>query len=160
MSVDLLEPARLWLLLVVAALGIVWFITLRWRRTATLRFTQVELLDQVAPRRPQWRRYVVAAIQLLGLTVAVVAIARPVDRGTEVLTSEGQILMLLDVALSMDADDVDPNRLAAAQEAALEFIRAVDDGVEVGLISFSGTVAVEVAPTRDRGFSERAVEDL
>jgi Ca-activated chloride channel family protein len=160
MNIDLLEPARLWLLLVVAALGIVWFITLRWRRTATLRFTQIELLDQVAPRRPQWRRYVVAAIQLVGLAVAVVAIARPVDSGTEILTSEGQILMLLDVSLSMDADDVDPNRLAAAQEAALEFIRAVDEGVEVGLISFSGTVAVEVAPTLDRGVLERAVEDL
>ena len=159
MNLDFLEPGRLWLLLVVAALGVLSFATVRWRRGATLRFTQIELLDQVAPRRPQWRRYVVAGLQLLGLAVAVGAVARPVDRGTETLTSEGRILMLFDVSLSMDADDVDPNRLAAAQEAAREFIGAVDDGVEVGLVSFSGTVAVEVNPTLDRDALTRAVDD-
>ena len=107
MSLDVLEPGRLWLLLVVVALGILAFASVRWRRGATLRFTQIELLDQVAPRRPQWRRYVIVGLQLLGLAVAVVAVARPIDRGTETLTSEGRILMLFDVSLSMDADDVD-----------------------------------------------------
>jgi Ca-activated chloride channel family protein len=160
MNLDFLEPGRLWLLLAVAGLGVLSFATVRWRRGATLRFTQIELLDQVAPRRPQWRRYVVAGLQLLGLAVAVGAVARPVDRGTETLTSEGRILMLFDVSLSMDADDVDPNRLAAAQEAAREFIRAVDDGVEVGLVSFSGTVTVEVNPTLDRDARERAGDDF
>ena len=119
-----------------------------------------DLLDQVAPRRPQWRRYVVAGVQLLGLAVAVVAVARPVDRDTEFLTSDGRILLLFDVSLSMDADDVDPSRLAAAQEAAREFIGAVDDDVEVGLVSFSGTVSVEVDPTLDRATLERAIDDL
>lgn len=156
----LLEPARLWLLLVVALLGVLSVATVLWRRRATLRYTQIDVLDQVVPQRPQWRRYVVTGLQLLGLAVAVVAIARPVDRSTERIASEGRILMLFDVSLSMDADDVDPNRLDAAKDAAREFIIAVDDAVEVGLVSFSGTVAVEVNPTLDRGVLERAIDDL
>lgn len=156
----LLEPARLWLLLVVALLGVLSVATVLWRRRATLRYTQIDVLDQVIPQRPQWRRYVVTGLQLLGLAVAVVAIARPVDRSTERIASEGRILMLFDVSLSMDADDVDPNRLDAAKDAAREFIIAVDDAVEVGLVSFSGTVAVEVNPTLDRGVLERAIDDL
>ena len=83
MSTDFLAPGWLWLLVVVAGLGVASGGVLRWRKTATVRFTQVELLDRVAPSRPRWRRHVVAALQLLGLAAAVVAVARPVERSVE-----------------------------------------------------------------------------
>ena len=112
MSTDFLAAGRLWLLLVVVALAVAYVVVLRWRSKATVRFTQMDLLDQVAPRRPRWRRHVVAAIQLLGLTAAVIAIARPVDRTTERTESEGRILVLFDVSLSMQATDVEPDRVS------------------------------------------------
>jgi Ca-activated chloride channel family protein len=160
LTTDFLAPGRLWLLLVVAALAVAYLVALRWRRTATVRFTQVDLLDRVAPRRPRWRRHVVAALQLAGLALAVVAIARPVDRDVERTRSEGRILLLFDVSLSMEADDVDPNRLEAAKDAARTFVDEVDDGVEVGLVSFAGSVRVEVDPTLDRDRLIGRIDDL
>ena len=160
MSTDFLAPGRLWLLLLVAALAIAYLAVLRWRRTVTVRFTQVDLLDKVAPQRPSWRRHVVAALMLLGLGLAVVATARPVDRSTENTTSDGRILVLFDVSLSMMADDVDPDRFVAAQVAARDFVDEVDDGVEVGLVSFSGIVTVEVDPTLDRVSMQRGIDNL
>ena len=160
MSTDFLAPGRLWLLAVVAALGIGYLVVLRWRRTTTVRFTQVDLLDKVAPRRPRWRRHVVAVLMLVGLAFAVVATARPVERSTEETTSEGRILVLFDVSLSMMAEDVDPDRFVAAQQAAQTFVDEVDPGVEVGLVSFSGTVTTEVDPTLDRGAMRRGIENL
>jgi Ca-activated chloride channel family protein len=160
MSTDFLAPGRLWLLLLVVALGVAYVAVLRWRRTATIRFTQVDLLDKVAPRRPRWRRHVVAVLMLLGLAFAVVATARPVERSTESVTSDGRILVLFDVSLSMMADDVDPSRFVAAQEAARNFVGEVDDRVEVGLLSFSGTVTVEVDPTLDRSVINRGIDNL
>jgi Ca-activated chloride channel family protein len=160
MSTDFLAGNRLWLLLLVLALAVGYVAVLRWRRAATVRFTQVDLLDKVAPKRPRWRRHVVAVLMLLGLTFAVVAIARPVERTTETTTSDGRILLLFDVSLSMMADDVDPDRFVAAQEAARDFVAAVDDGVEVGLVSFSGDVSVEVDPTLDRDAVERGIDNL
>lgn len=160
MSTDFLAPGRLWLLLVPLGLAVLYVVVLRWRRTATIRFTQVELLDKIAPARPRWRRHVVAALQLAGLAVAVVAIARPVERTTESVSSDGRILVLFDVSLSMLADDVAPTRFVAAQDAARDFVDAVDDNVEVGLISFSGTVSVDVAPTLDRDAIGRAIDNL
>ncbi len=68
--------------------------------------------------------------------------------------------MLFDVSLSMMADDVEPDRFVAAQEAARDFVAAVDDGVEVGLVSFSGDVSVEVDPTLDRDAVERGIDNL
>ena len=149
-AVEFLNPERLWWLLAVAALGIAYVAAQRWRRRAQVRFTQVDLLDRVAPSRPGWRRHVVAGIQLLGLTAGVIAIARPVSTSSERTESEGRILVLFDVSLSMMATDVDPTRLEAAKTAARDFVDQVDDDVEVGLISFSGNVAVEVDPTLDR----------
>ena len=160
MSTDFLAPERLWLLLLVVALGVAYVVVLRWRRAATVRFTQVDLLDRVAPKRPRWRRHVVAVLMLLGLAFAVVATARPVDRSTENVNSEGRILVLFDVSLSMMADDVDPDRFVAAQEAARNFVAEVDDGVEVGLVSFSGNVNVEVDPTLDRAAMDRGIDNL
>jgi Ca-activated chloride channel homolog len=160
MTIDFLAPGRLWLLIVVAALAAAYIVVLRWRRVATVRFTQLDLLDKVAPRRPRWRRHVVAAVQLVGLALAVVAVARPVERTTERTTSEGRILVLFDVSLSMDAGDVDPNRFEAARNAAREFVGEVDPGVEIGLISFSGIVTVEVDPTLDRQVMLRGIDGL
>jgi Ca-activated chloride channel family protein len=155
-----LNGGRLWWLLAVVALGAGYVATQVWGRRATVRFTQVDLLDRVAPSRPGWRRHVVAALMLLGLAAGVVAIARPVSASTERTASEGRILLLFDVSLSMMATDVEPTRLDAAKEAARQFVDQVADDVEVGLISFSGNVAVEVEPTLDRGALDEGIEDL
>jgi Ca-activated chloride channel homolog len=159
-SSDFLAPGRLWLLVVVIGLGAAYVMVLRWRRTATVRFTQADLLDRVAPQRPRWRRHVVAALMLLGLSFAVVAVARPVERSTETTMSEGRILVLFDVSLSMMAEDVEPDRFTAAQDEARSFVSEVGAGVEVGLLSFSGVVTVEVEPTLDRGAMERGIDNL
>jgi Ca-activated chloride channel homolog len=160
MTSDYLAPGRLWLLLAIPLLAIAYVVVLRWRRVAQVRFTQVDLLDEIAPRRPGWRRHVVAVLQLVGLAIGLVAIARPVDRTTERERSQGRILVLFDVSLSMMATDVEPDRFTAAQQAARDFVDEVDPDVEVGLISFSGVVDVEVAPTLDRAEMERGIDNL
>lgn len=157
---DFIAGERLWLLLVVGLVAAGYVASLTWRKAAQVRFTQVDLLDRVAPKRPRWRRHLIAGIQLIGLALAVVAIARPVERTTERTRSEGRILVLFDVSLSMEATDVEPNRLEAAKDAAREFIDEVDDDVEVGLVSFAGVVRVEVDPTLDRSRINRRIEQL
>ena len=160
MTSDFLAPGRLWLLLAIPLLAIAYVVVLRWRRVAQVRFTQVDLLDEIAPHRPGWRRHLVALLQLAGLAIGLVAIARPVDRTTERERSQGRILVLFDVSLSMMATDVEPDRFTAAQEAARDFVDEVDPDVEVGLISFSGVVNVDVSPTLDRGEMDRGVDNL
>ena len=52
-----------WLLLpgIVAALVAGYVLLLRRRRRDTIRFTNLELLDRVAPKRPGWYRHLPAA---------------------------------------------------------------------------------------------------
>ena len=159
-AMEFLNPGRLWWLLVVAALAVAYVAVQQWRRRTTLRFTAIDLLDRVAPHRPGWRRHAVAGLYLVGLAVGVVAIARPIERETVRTESEGRIVVLFDVSLSMMATDVDPSRLEAAKQAARDFVDQVDPNVEVGLISFSGVVTNEVEPTLDRDAMDRGIDNL
>jgi Ca-activated chloride channel homolog len=160
MSWDFLAPSRLWLLLVVAGLVVAYLAAQRRRAANTVRFTQIEMLEQIAPRRPGWRRHAVAGVQLAALTIGVFGVAQPVERSTTRPRSAGQIILLFDVSLSMQADDVSPNRLEAAKEAGANFVDAVDADIDVGLISFSGTVGTDVEPTTDRARLTDAIEAL
>jgi Ca-activated chloride channel family protein len=160
MSWDFLAPGRLWLLLVVASLVVAYIAAQRRRAVNTVRFTQIEMLEQIAPRRPGWRRHAVAGVQLAALTVGVLGAAQPVERSTTRPNSAGKIILLFDVSLSMQADDVAPNRLQAAKQAGVDFVDAVDADIDVGLISFSGTISTDVDPTTDRGRLTSAIEAL
>lgn len=154
---EFMHPERLWLLIVVALFAAAYVAVLRWRRAATVRFTQVDLLDRIVPRRPAWRRHVVAGVQLLGLAGGVVAIAQPFTTSLERTESEGRIVVLFDVSASMSATDVAPDRLAAAQQAATTFVDQVDADIEVGLVMFSARVTVASPPTLDRAAVNQAI---
>ncbi len=125
-----------------------------------MRFTQIEMLDQIAPKRPGWRRHAVAGVFLVALAIGVFGVAQPVERSTTRPHAAGKIMLLLDVSLSMEADDVAPSRLDAAKKAGADFVDAVDPDVEVGLISFSGTVNTDVEPTTDRTRLTKAIDAL
>ena len=60
----------------------------------------------------------------------------------------------------MCADDVDPNRITVAQEAARTFIRAQPSGARIGLVAFSGFAEVIVAPTTEKQQLLKAVDAL
>jgi Ca-activated chloride channel family protein len=65
-------------------------------------------------------------------------------------TQHETIILAMDVSGSMRAVDVQPTRLAAAQEAARAFINDQPHNVKIGVVSFAGTAAVVQAPTENR----------
>ncbi|HEY0518020.1 MAG TPA: VWA domain-containing protein, partial [Ilumatobacteraceae bacterium] len=92
--------------------------------------------------------------------IGVLGAAQPVHRSTTRPRSAGKIILLFDVSLSMAADDVPPSRLDAAKKAGADFVDAVDADIDVGLISFSGTIGTDVEPTTDRKQLTTAIEAL
>lgn len=153
------SPWWLLLLVVVAALVVGYVVLLRRRRRDTVRFTNLELLDRVAPKRPGWYRHVPAAALITALTVLTIALAGPMAEA-RVPRNRATVVLVIDVSLSMEATDVMPSRLAAAQAAAKAFAGQLTPGVNLGLVSFAGTAAVLVSPTVDREPVKRAIDGL
>ena len=158
-ALTFLAPERLLLLAAVAALAIGYLLIQRRRSRFALRFSSVELFDGVAPDRPGWRRHLPAAAIVAGLAVLVVGTARPA-LAEEIPAEMATVIVALDASLSMQADDVDPNRLAAAQDAADRFLDLVPTKVRVGLVTFSGDARVAMAPTTDRVALRRAIDRI
>lgn len=141
-----LAPGRLALLLVPVALALGYLMVQARRRRYALRFTTIEMLDQVAPDRPGWRRHVTALGLLVAVIVATLAFARPVIAG-ESYESTKLVVLAIDTSISMEAQDVPPTRVDAAREAAGVFLDSVPEGVAVGVVGFDGAARQLIAPT-------------
>lgn len=154
-----LSPTRLYGLLAVIVLALVYVALALGRRAYTVRFTNLPLLDTVAPRRPGWRRHVAATAFLLALAAMMVAWAQPAD---EVLVPKERatVVLAIDTSLSMEATDVVPSRIVAAQDAALTFVEGLPEQINVGLVTFDGVARVRVTPTTDRRPVRAAIESL
>lgn len=150
-----------WLLAAVPVLlvaaGYVWR-QLR-RRADAVRFTNVDLLRALVPKGIGWRRHAPAVVLLLAMLTLTTAMARPA-MDTKVPLERATVVLAIDVSLSMQATDVAPNRLAAAQEAAKQFVQQLPSSYNLGLVSFAKAANVLVSPTKDRDAILTGIEGL
>ena len=159
MSPSFLAPGRLWLLLLVLGL-LVGYVVLQRRRPAyAARFTELDLLASVVPRSAAWKRHVPAGLLLLSLVALTTAFARP-EADVQVPRERATVVVALDTSLSMQATDVEPDRITAARASASAFVEGLPERFNVGLVSFSGSAAVVVSPTQDHSAVVDAVQRL
>jgi Ca-activated chloride channel family protein len=150
-----------WLLAVLpvlaAAAAYAWW---QWRRIASaVRFSNVELLQAVAPHGWGRRRHLSATALLLSMLSLATAMAGP-SIETKEPVERATIILTIDVSLSMEATDVTPSRIEAAQEAAKTFVDELPASYDLGLVSFSDTAAVLVSPSKDRRTVTAAIDTL
>lgn len=144
------HPAALAALSLLPLLAALYVLAHGRRRRYTLRFTNAALLASVAGRGPGVRRHVPPALLLMGLGALLFGLAGPVLY-LEVARSNASVMLVIDVSGSMQATDVQPTRLAAAEAAARTLIDTLPANDRVGLISFNGSARLEQPPTDDRG---------
>jgi Ca-activated chloride channel family protein len=136
------------LLVVPLIVGVYWWL-LRRRRRQAVRYSSVALLRSVLPRRKRWQRHLPIALVLASLVALGLAAGRP-HMERNVPFARTSIILALDVSGSMCSTDVEPNRLAVAQEATREFVEDQPDDIRMGLVVFSGFAELAVPPTTER----------
>lgn len=146
------------LLLVPAAIGL-YVLVQRRRNRYAVRFTNVDLLANIAPKTPSWRRHVPPVLYLVAITALVIGLARP-SMVMAVPRNEATIVLTIDVSGSMQATDVDPTRLAAAKKAANQFVDQLPASFKVGLVVFSTEARIALTPTTDHGQVHDAIDNL
>jgi len=151
-----------WLLAVVPVLVLagayVW--RQRRRRAFAVRFSNVDLIRAVAPGGiGALRRHAPAVAMLVSLFVLALTLAKPAVDAKEPL-ERATVMLALDVSLSMLAEDVQPSRIAAAQQAAKEFVGQLPREFNVGLVAFAKSANVVVSPTKEHDAVVSAIDGL
>lgn len=151
--------APLWLLaLALVPIGIAGYVLARRRRQRyAIRFPAVATVREVVASTPSWERHVPSALALAAIALLGVALARP--RVThQIPTGEANMMLVTDHSGSMAAQDVQPNRLAAAVSAANTFIDQLPKTVRVGAIGFGTSPDSVQGPTANHS-EARSLED-
>lgn len=156
-GITLAHPGRLWVLVVVAALGVL--LAVRGLRRGREPFADAALLPSVAPRRVGRLRLLVPAALLLATTSLSVAWAQPQRDATEE-RDRATIVIALDTSSSMLATDVSPDRFTVATSAAKDFIEALPEDIEVGLVVFNKGTRLVAAPTDDHASVAARLDEL
>jgi Ca-activated chloride channel homolog len=129
------------------------------RRKRLQRFANTEMLESVAPKRPPRWRHVPTILLVLSLVLFTIAMAGP-THDVRIPRNRAVVMLVIDVSQSMRATDVSPSRMAAAQEAAKQFVDQLTPGINLGLISYAGAATVLVSPTTNRDASKNAIDKL
>ncbi|MFL0288521.1 VWA domain-containing protein [Mycobacterium sp. SMC-21] len=151
----------LYLIAVVGAVAI-YLLLRKARRKRVLRFANTELLEQVVAARPKTRsrwRHLPAVLLVVSLVFLTTAMAGP-THDIRIPRNRAVVMLVIDVSESMIATDVKPSRIEAAKSAGKTFVKGLTTGISVGLVQFSSSATMLVAPTSDHDVVARTIDTL
>ena len=145
------------LLVVPLAIGL-YVLAQRRQLPYAVRYTNLEVLASVAGGR-QWRRSVPPVIFVLALAALCVGFARPHVKSL-VERDRATVILVVDVSRSMQATDVKPTRLGAAEAGVRTFLDRAPKNLRVALIAFAGEAQIAAPPTYDHDLVRESLDSL
>ena len=145
--------------LVIVYLNILRGRTARQRNAFAAQFRGLGASQIAAARQPGARRHIPPALFLVGVTLLLVALARP-QTTVSLPRVEGTVILAFDVSGSMAADDLKPTRMDAAKAAAADFVRRQPATVQVGVVGFSDSGFMVQAPSNNQDEVLAAIDRL
>lgn len=153
--------AHLWfLVLIVMCIPVVYFLGYKLRNRRKRLFGSSVAMDRLVPHYDSIRRFWHVGLMMMSLLLLTVAALRPLyglvfDRMER---KSQQILIGLDVSLSMSAQDILPSRFSKAKQEILQLMDLLR-GDTVGLLTFSGEAIVQCPLTMDMAAFKMFLDD-
>ena len=151
-----------WFLLLLLAIPVLiagYVLVDRRRREAATGFASPQLLPSVAPRRPGFRRHAPMVLYAAAVTIAAIALARP-EATVAVPEERASVVLVTDISGSMEARDVEPARIEAVRNAALDFLDRAPDRLRIGAVAFNHSVQAIEPPRAERDEVRALLERL
>jgi Ca-activated chloride channel family protein len=156
---NFLWPGNLLLVLVVPALIAAYVWAQRRRQKYALRYASLSLVREALGKGPGRKRHIPPALFLVALFFMALGTARP-ETVVVVPVQEGTVILAIDVSGSMLAEDLKPNRMEAAKDAAKLFVAKQGPAVKLGVVAFSGDAQIVQTPTTDHDMVIAAINRL
>ena len=144
------NPEFFYLLLLLLPM-IAWYIWKQKSLGASIQFSSNMGFARIPKSWKYYFRHSVFVLQMLSLSMLIVALARPQSSNSwsNVTTKGIDIVIALDISSSMLAMDFRPNRIEAAKDVAIQFISGRTND-RIGLVIFSGESFTQCPLTTDR----------
>jgi len=155
------DPLWLWALLLVPALGALFFWAQAKRRTLLSLIVAPRLREQLASGVNPVLRGTRAVLVLLTLSLVLVALAKP-RMGTiqrEIKSNGRDVLIAIDTSRSMLATDVAPTRLQRAKLLSEDLINLLQ-GDRIGIVAFAGSSFLQAPLTLDYNAVRTTLDEL
>jgi len=142
------NPDFFWFLLI-PFIHLVWKFLMKKNENTTIAFSNTSFLPEKKTIKTRLS-FLPYLLQIISTILIVVALARPQTKNSwEEHKTEGiDIIIAMDISLSMLATDIKPNRLTAAKNIAIDFIEERKND-RVGLVVFSGESFTQCPLTTD-----------
>ncbi len=141
----------LFLLLLIPAYIFLHFHFERKRTKDIIPFGNLEILSEsiLKSKKIDLLKHFPLILKSAILFFLILAISRPIST-IYIPLKDTKILLLIDTSISMEANDLKPDRITAAKNAAIKFILDLPDGIQLGLGLFSGNIKMLINPTLDK----------
>lgn len=151
-------PEAFWLFLLFPVI-IAWWVWVGKRARPSLE------VSRTTDYRTGWRGRlypILRVLRLAALAAMIIALARPQDVSTDTQTRSTRgidIVMAVDVSLSMLAQDLKPNRLEATKAVASDFVRN-RPGDRIGIVVYAAESYTKTPVTTDQSIVLRSLDDI
>ncbi|HQQ93205.1 MAG TPA: VWA domain-containing protein [Bacteroidia bacterium] len=148
-DIEFAEKQWLWLFLLLPAM-VAWYFWKQKKQEAELNFSSFMLFKGIKPSPRVRFRHSLFVLRVLALSLLITALARPQSKSSwkDTKTEGIDIVISMDVSLSMLAKDFNPNRLEVAKNVILDFIDARPND-RIGLVLFGGEAFTQCPLTTD-----------
>jgi Ca-activated chloride channel family protein len=144
------NPDFLYLLLLLPAMSVLYFINELRKKRALKRLGDLKLVGSLVPELSRIRPLFKFILQLIAFSAAVIMLSRP-QFGSKIedVKKQGvEVIIALDVSNSMLAEDIQPDRLTRAKQSLSHLIDNLDND-KIGLIVFAGDAYTQIPVTTD-----------
>ena len=133
------EPIYFYFLAIIPAMIVVFLMVLWWKKHTQSKFSDLNLLQKIAPNSSNFKSTLKVGILLIGIAFLIISLTNP-KMGTKLKTVKREgvdVVFALDVSKSMLAEDIAPNRLEKAKQIISKTIDKLGSD-RVGIIIYAG----------------------
>lgn len=159
-DIEFAEKHWFWLFLLLPAMIVWYFIKLK-KYEGEIHFSSFSNFSGIKTSLKARLRHLVLVMRLIGVSLIILALARPQSRSSwkDIKTEGIDIVISMDISLSMLAKDFKPNRLEVAKEVIMDFIDARPND-KIGLVIFSGEAFTQCPLTVDHKILKNMFPDI
>lgn len=133
--------------------------TVRGRNKKAIKFANIEAIERISGVEIFSKNLTAMFINIVLIVFLTLALSGTALHMQKRASSFSYVLAI-DASSSMSADDILPSRIAAAKQAAKDFIDTVPLSTKIGVVSFSGVSYIELEMTQDKRILKDAIDTI